>query len=104
MASIGCNLVGDQLYVKSKKTSLKGLDEETKAFVNAFPRQALHAASLGFVHPRSGEKLQFSCGFPDDYLLLLDKLCGSRIEYPQISDFGTGRGIRTGNQIQGNQG
>ena len=79
MASIGCNLVGDQLYVKSKKTSLKGLDEETKAFVNAFPRQALHAASLGFVHPRSGEKLQFSCGFPDDYLLLLDKLCGSRI-------------------------
>lgn len=79
MASIGCNLVGDQLYVKSKKTSLKGLDEETKAFVNAFPRQALHAASLGFVHPRSGEKLQFSCGFPDDYLLLLDKLRGSRI-------------------------
>ena len=79
MASIGCNLVGDQLYVKSKKTSLKGLDGETKAFVNAFPRQALHAASLGFVHPRSGEKLQFSCGFPDDYLLLLDKLRGSRI-------------------------
>lgn len=79
MALIGCNLVGDQLYVKSKKTSLKGLDGETKAFVNAFPRQALHAASLGFVHPRSGEKLQFSCGFPDDYLLLLDKLRGSRI-------------------------
>ena len=79
MASIGCNLVGDQLYVKSKKTSLKGLDEETKAFVNVFPRQALHAASLGFVHPRSGEKLQFSCGFPDDYLLLLDKLRGSRV-------------------------
>ena len=74
MASIGCNLVGDQLYVKSKKTSVRGLDEETKAFVNAFPRQALHAASLGFVHPRSGEKLEFSCGFPADFRLLLDKL------------------------------
>lgn len=74
MASIGCNLVGDQLYVKSKKTSIRGLDEETKAFVNAFPRQALHAASLGFVHPRSGEKLEFSCGFPADFRLLLDKL------------------------------
>lgn len=63
MASIGCNLVGDQLYVKSKKTSLKGLDGETKAFVNAFPRQALHAASLGFVHPRSGENCSFPAGF-----------------------------------------
>ena len=79
MASIGCNLVGDQLYVKSKKTSIKGLDEDTKSFVNAFPRQALHAASLGFVHPRSGKKMQFSCDFSDDYQLLLNKLRGCEI-------------------------
>lgn len=74
MASIGCNLVGDQLYVKSKKTSLKGLDNETMELVNHFPRQALHAASLGFIHPRSGKKLQFFSDFPDDIQNLLAKL------------------------------
>ncbi len=74
MASIGCNLVGDQLYVKSKKTSVRGLDAETLAFVNDFPRQALHAASLGFQHPRSGKKLYFSSDFPEDMQFLLKKL------------------------------
>ena len=72
MASIGCNLVGDRLYEKSGKTKIVGLSPETKAFVNSFPRQALHAASLGFVHPRSGEFLQFSVDFPADLHLLLD--------------------------------
>ena len=72
MASIGCNLVGDRLYEKSGKTKIVGLPPETKAFVNSFPRQALHAASLGFVHPRSGEFLQFSVDFPADLHLLLD--------------------------------
>ena len=74
MASIGCNLVGDQLYVKSKKTSIKGLNAEALSFVNDFPRQALHAASLGFIHPRSGQKLQFISEFPEDMKSLLDKL------------------------------
>jgi len=31
-----------------------------------FGRQALHAASLGFVHPITDEKLMFSIDFPDD--------------------------------------
>lgn len=74
MASLGCNLVGDRVYVKNKKTSVKGLNEEVKAFINSFPRQALHAASLGFIHPRTGKKIQLSCGFPADFQELLNKL------------------------------
>lgn len=72
MASIGCNLVGDQVYEKAGKTKIGGLAPEIKNFVNTFPRQALHAASLGFVHPRSGEFLQFKADFPADLHLLLD--------------------------------
>lgn len=72
MASIGCNLVGDQVYVKNGKTQIKGIDAKVKDFINTFPRQALHAASLGFVHPRSGKKLYFEVDFPQDMLLLLD--------------------------------
>ncbi len=72
MSSIGCNLVGDRVYVKAGKSRLAGLPVETKEFVNAFPRQALHAASLGFIHPRMGKFIQFSADFPSDMRLLLD--------------------------------
>lgn len=74
MANIGCNLIGDKLYEKSKKTSLKFSSAGQKAYVNAFPRQALHATTLGFVHPRSGERLCFSSEFPADFAELIDVL------------------------------
>lgn len=80
MSSIGCNLVGDQTYVKSGKTQIKGLDQEVKNFVNAFPRQALHAASLGFVHPRTKKLVHFEVDFPDDLHLLLNT-CSLNLGY-----------------------
>jgi len=66
MASIGCHLVGDQVYVKSGKNQISGLDSATKDCVNNFPRQALHAASLGFIHPKSGKFMHFETAFPKD--------------------------------------
>lgn len=74
MASLGCNLIGDQLYVKSKKTFLKTTNESVKLYINNFPRQALHATSLGFIHPKTGERLQFSSEFPEDFKSLLAKI------------------------------
>ena len=48
-----------------------------KAFVeNAFkllPRQALHAKSLGFIHPRTNQWLQFDSELPDDFQAALTK-------------------------------
>lgn len=48
-----------------------------KAFVgNAFallPRQALHAKSLGFTHPRTREWMQFDSDLPDDFQAALQK-------------------------------
>lgn len=37
------------------------------------PRQALHAKTLGFVHPRTGEWMQFDSEVPEDMTALLDK-------------------------------
>ncbi len=74
MASIGCNLIGDQVYEKAKKTLIKAISEEDKKFINSFPRQALHAATLGFVHPRTGQLMHFASPFPEDFLALLNVL------------------------------
>ncbi len=37
------------------------------------PRQALHAKTLGFVHPRTGEFMRFDSALPDDMEALIDK-------------------------------
>lgn len=73
LSSKGCNLVGDDVYVKAKKTSL-ALPEPVKGYVNNFERQALHAFSLGFVHPISKKYLSFCADFPDDMKNLLEQL------------------------------
>ncbi|MEF2964649.1 RluA family pseudouridine synthase [Paenibacillus sp. M1] len=52
MKFIGHPLVGDPLYGRSKGIKMDG--------------QALHAAVLGFVHPTTGEYLEFSAPIPDD--------------------------------------
>lgn len=72
LSSVGCHLVGDEVYV-AKKSALR-LPEPLKSYVNTFPRQALHAASLGFIHPKTGEFLSFCVPLPEDMLQLQEKL------------------------------
>ncbi|GAK39716.1 RluA family pseudouridine synthase [Paenibacillus urinalis] len=52
MKFIGHSLVGDPMYGRSKGVKMNG--------------QALHAATLGFVHPDSGETLEFNAPLPQD--------------------------------------
>lgn len=73
MSSIGHALVGDKVYVKSKKSEIP-LPAELKAFVNNFPRQALHAKSLGFIHPRTKQFMQFDSNLPADITELVQRL------------------------------
>ena len=73
LSSIGCNLVGDDVYEKSKKTMIK-LPQNIKNYVNNFPRQTLHAFSLGFIHPRTKQFLSFQTDFPEDMQSLIHKL------------------------------
>lgn len=61
MASIGHPLLGDQVYGPAKQPfHLNG--------------QTLHAGVLGFIHPRTGEYMEFSAPLPDYFEELLTKL------------------------------
>ncbi|MEP1498175.1 MAG: RNA pseudouridine synthase, partial [Pseudophaeobacter sp.] len=44
------------------------------AAVQSFPRQALHAAVLGFVHPVSGAEMRFEAPLPQDMSDLIEAL------------------------------
>jgi len=75
MAHLGCPLIGDPLYGKQRAFKAEGPHaEEAAAAVAAFPRQALHAAVLGFKHPISGRELRFESPLPQDLAALLDLL------------------------------
>jgi 23S rRNA pseudouridine1911/1915/1917 synthase len=45
-----------------------------------FQRQALHAATLGFVHPLTQEKLSFESALPGDIVELIGRLSGAKRE------------------------
>ncbi|WP_321364019.1 RluA family pseudouridine synthase [uncultured Celeribacter sp.] len=74
MAHAGHGLVGDQTYGGRRKLNHKALSEAARDAVDAFPRQALHAAVLGFVHPVTREEMRFEAPLPDDMQGLLDTL------------------------------
>ena len=62
MASVGHPLLGDTLY-GPKKCPVAGLQGQT-----------LHAMVLGFLHPKSGEYMEFTAPLPDYFQQLLKKL------------------------------
>ncbi len=74
LTHIGHPLMGDKTYGQSFKSSLNNLSDEARDAVKALNRQALHAAVLGFEHPRSGKKLHFESQIPPDMMQLLKAL------------------------------
>jgi len=66
MAHAGNPLIGDRLYGGQRHLPGKWRDEPVGRTVETFGRQALHAATLGFVHPLSGEALSFDSPLPSD--------------------------------------
>ena len=74
MAHAGHGLLGDQTYGGKRKLSPKLVGERAADLGNSFPRQALHAATLGFTHPISGEWLEFEAPLPADMAALVEAL------------------------------
>ena len=74
MTHIGHPLLGDRVYGQSFKASLNNLDEAAREAVKLLNRQALHAAVLGFEHPRTGKPLSFESPIPPDMSELLKAL------------------------------
>ena len=76
MKHIGHPLFSDDFYGGDK--ILKGtVHARYKQFVeNCFeicPRQALHAKTLGFTHPKTGKELFFDTGLPEDMAAVIEK-------------------------------
>ena len=64
MAHIGHPILGDTVY--GNKKPVPGLQG-----------QCLHAVGLRFLHPRTGEMVELSCGLPEEFRTQLQK-CGAR--------------------------
>ena len=73
MAHIRAPLVGDPVYGGRPRLP-PAPGEDLVTMLQQFPRQALHAASLEFAHPESGEPLGFDSPLPDDMAGLLEAL------------------------------
>ena len=69
MAHAGHALVGDPVYGGRQRVGGPGAEAAAR-----FPRQALHAAVLGFEHPLTGEAMRFESDLPADLAGLLSAL------------------------------
>ena len=63
-------IVGDQLYGGRPRVPA-GISDDLREALRAFPRQALHAARLGLVHPDTGEDMEWEVPLPADMADLL---------------------------------
>ncbi|MDR1361686.1 MAG: RluA family pseudouridine synthase [Holosporaceae bacterium] len=72
LSHLGNSLIGDATY------SVKNyfVPENIRKYVKNFPRQALHAYFLEFIHPRSGKTMNFTQDMPED-MVALEKILDS---------------------------
>lgn len=77
LSFIGHPVFGDATY-GGRNRQIGGLSNKERAFaaelLQMMDRQALHAISLGFVHPRKNEFVRFESELPQDMKLLLERI------------------------------
>ena len=71
-AHIGHPIIGDDLYVSNTTTTSKKIGGVDNGSIIARP--ALHAKTLGFIHPRTGEEMMFTADLPEDMKNLIEEL------------------------------
>lgn len=70
---IGYGLVGDPVYMSRVRVPA-GASERLATTLRGFRRQALHAAKLGLMHPRTQEQMLFEAPWPEDFANLVQVL------------------------------
>lgn len=73
MSEAGFPLVGDPLYPDGGRFNNIS-DTRLRKLITSLGRQALHARTLGFIHPVTGQYLEFSAEFPADMAALAEYL------------------------------
>jgi 23S rRNA pseudouridine1911/1915/1917 synthase len=74
LAARGHPVIGDPVYLRRVPAVARALPDAARRAALDFPRQALHAATLGFAHPRTGAPLAFATPPPADFLDLMAAL------------------------------
>jgi 23S rRNA pseudouridine1911/1915/1917 synthase len=82
LAAIGHPVVGDPVYLRRVPAAARAIPAPVRSRLLDFPRQALHAAVLGFRHPRSGANLAFEAPLPADFATLVALL--DDVEMPAV--------------------
>ena len=73
MSYKGNNILGDKKYRKKFK-KFKNIDRKLEEYILKLDRQFLHAKVLGFNHPKSGRRMEFSSNLPSNLDNILKKL------------------------------
>ena len=73
MASIGHPVLADPIYSRVSAVAAR-MPSDIRCVVLGFPRHALHAYKLGFLHPTTGKRKMFESELPDDMAALLEGL------------------------------
>lgn len=79
MKYIGHTLFNDERYggnIILKGTAFTKYKQFVQNCFSLCPRQALHAKTLGFIHPRTGEEMLFESPLPEDMTLMIEKWKG----------------------------
>lgn len=87
-SSRGHPIVGDPEYCRGKWIQ-RITDSQVRERISALGRQALHSERLGFIHPRSGEFMEFNVPLPDDMAQIIRFL--SQRDEEHLSDGKEGR-------------
>lgn len=77
MSHTGHPVFGDPQYGGRTIHSGSGLPKiksRVDNLLEIMPRQALHAKTLGFIHPYTKEQVDFNSDLPEDFILLIKKL------------------------------
>ena len=73
MNHLGFPLIGDPLYGRRRRFA-KNTHQKLRETIERFPRQALHAAQLGFIDPISSKEVSFQSKLPSDLVELKENL------------------------------
>lgn len=74
LSSIGHPVFGDETYGGTAiraGTQLPKIKTRVASLLTIMPRQALHAKTLGFIHPHTNKKISFDSDLPDDMQTLI---------------------------------
>ena len=74
----GNSILGDKSYGKTQR-KFKKIDLKLEKKISSFSRQALHAKSLGFIHPKTKKEVFFEAKRPKDFDSLIKTLNKSSV-------------------------